>query len=565
MILQKLRDHARRLDDELPPPMYQETPIKWWIDIGEGDHPRFVETSGQEKSQNRGVRRYAPHIKRTSGIRPKLLADTAEYVLGVARQASKPDRVATAHQEFVALTRQCAEETGEPAVKAVARFLANWDPNSEKSMFLLPDGLDGSDTVSFRVNGKAPIDLPSVRRFWVRHVSESSGDAPKLTCIICGEVTTAAKRLPVDLKGIPEGQSSGVALFSANASAFESYGREASLISPTCHECGETVANVINHLIATSSVYLGPVVYVFWTRQSSPQPVMNLLDRPDPGTVRELLRSVHTGQDYTFINADEFYAVGFSASGGRAVIRSYIETTVGTVKANLARWFQLLKIVSPRGDEGRPLGLCPLVASLYRKPSKELSAQVSVSVAQAALAGGPLPRSLLQLAVRRNRAERDITYNRAALIKAVLTSNERSSLMEELDTLNPDLQEPAYHCGRLLAELEAIQRLAIPGLNTTLVDRFYGSASTAPASVFGTLLRGAQANLAKLRKSQETKGAYVNLERRLEEIMAALPDGFPATLKLNEQAFFSLGYYHQKAHDRAEAKRRGDAQKQKEE
>lgn len=57
--------------------------------------------------------------------------------------------------------------------------------------------------------------------------------------------------------------------------------------------------------------------------------------------------------------------------------------------------------------------------------------------------------------------------------------------------LDPDNPNSAYRCGRLLAVLEAVQRLAIPGIKATVVDRFFGTASSAPASVFGRLVRGA--------------------------------------------------------------------------
>ena len=119
--------------------------------------------------------------------------------------------------------------------------------------------------------------------------------------------------------------------------------------------------------------------------------------------------------------------------------------------------------------------------------------------------------------------------------------------MVQLDSEN---RHPGYLCGRLLAVLEAVQRAAIPGANTTITDRFFGAASTAPASVFGRLLRGAQAHLSKLRK--ERRGTYEALERKLEEVQAGL-NAFPKILSLEQQGFFSLGYYHQRAADRAGA------------
>ncbi len=108
----------------------------------------------------------------------------------------------------------------------------------------------------------------------------------------------------------------------------------------------------------------------------------------------------------------------------------------------------------------------------------------------------------------------------------------------------------AYLCGRLLAVLERAQRLAVPGIKATIVDRFYGTASSAPASVFGRLLRGAQPNLSKLER--DMPGAYYNLQRQLEDVQHGL-SSFPRTLTLQDQGLFALGYYHQRADDRAQA------------
>ena len=115
-----------------------------------------------------------------------------------------------------------------------------------------------------------------------------------------------------------------------------------------------------------------------------------------------------------------------------------------------------------------------------------------------------------------------------------------------------DYPDAAYHCGRLLAVLENIQRSAADGqLNTTLVDRFYGAASSAPASVFGTLLRNAQPHVAKLRKRK--RGAALRLEQEMENILHSLSE-FPPILTTKQQAIFALGYYHQRAFNRAQGR-----------
>ena len=125
--------------------------------------------------------------------------------------------------------------------------------------------------------------------------------------------------------------------------------------------------------------------------------------------------------------------------------------------------------------------------------------------------------------------------------------------MSGLDAANRD---PAYLCGRLLAVLDAIQQQAISP-NATVVDRFYGSASSAPASVFGNLLDNAQNHLAKLRKEPRTRGAGIALDGRLMDVMDGL-DGFPPTLTLPQQGLFALGFYHQRAADRRARRERAE-------
>lgn len=122
--------------------------------------------------------------------------------------------------------------------------------------------------------------------------------------------------------------------------------------------------------------------------------------------------------------------------------------------------------------------------------------------------------------------------------------------MEQLDLTN---KEPAYLCGRLLRVIESIQYEAQGKTNTTVVGRFYGSASSAPASVFGILFQRAQANLEKLRKDKEKKGAYKSLQTKIESITYPDLKSFPKTLNLEQQGLFALGYYHQRAKDIGDA------------
>lgn len=276
-----------------------------------------------------------------------------------------------------------------------------------------------------------------------------------------------------------------------------------------------------------------------------------MISNPDAQEVARLVESVRTGRRVPEIDEVAFYAAILSGSGGRAVVRDWIDTTVGEVRRQFERWFARQAIVGPYGEAPRPLGLFALAAATVRDASKDLAPPTTRALLHAAIEGTPLPLDLLHQAVRRNRAEQRVTRERAALIKLVLLSQRLKSSEEEMVQLDTASQNPAYRCGRLLAVMEEVQRLAVPGINATIVDRFFGTASAAPASVFPRLIRGAQPHLAKLRRDRQ--GAHDALQRRLEDIQGGL-SAFPKVLSLEDQGWFALGYYHQRAWDRLQAR-----------
>ena len=546
MLLKRLVEYSQRLD--LPPVMYLKTPVKWLVDLdADGRLLTFVAmTSG--KKNDRGADLFAPTIKRTVGVKAKLLCDTAEYVLGLARGPMKQARVSECHGAFGTLVTRCVAVTGEAQVGAVEAFLARLD----LATLPLPPDLDAGDTLTFRVGGQLPIELPSVRSFWAEETGAVARKEEALAqCLVCGAERLPTERMPVSIKRVPGGKPSGTALISANAPAFESYGLRASLIAPICHDCAERHAKAANALIENEGtrIFLGPLVYVFWTRREEEGfSFASLLSSPRPEDVKELLAGPLMGRDATSVGPTNFFAAAFSASGGRVVVRDWLETTVEQAKRSIARWFRLQRLVENDGGAGHPLGLFPLASSLVRDLRRDLSPNIPKVLLRAALHGGPLPVSLLFEAVKRNRAEQAITRPRAALIKAVLLSEEQEFEEDSMTKLEPGILNPAYLCGRLLAVLESVQYAALGKTNTTITSRFYGTASSAPASVFGRLLRGAQAHLGKLRVQKA--GSYEALQKRLEEVQEKLPS-FPLILTLQEQGLFALGYYHQRAADRA--------------
>lgn len=524
MLLQRLVDYANeRL--QLPPTLYSETAIPYIIELnsrGELLNPEPVPTADPANPRTkRGLRRLAPQVARAMGIKPLLLADNAEYTFGLARETSKPERVAQCHTQYMDLLTRCAAATHEPTVEAVLTFLTN-DPAAHLE---LPEGFDRGGLLTFRIDGTCfPIDVPSVQAFWANEHDPAASEgnpARVMQCIICGQERPVLDRLQGKIKGVPGGQTSGTSIISANADAFKSYGLEASLIAPTCAECGEKFTKALNELLADerSRIIMGGAAFVFWTREKSDFNLLDFFTAPHPATVRLLLDSVRSGKQISEMDETPFFAASLSGSGGRAVVRDWIDTTIGGVQRHLAEWFEWQQIIDTTGEDAPPLGLYALAAATVRDARKDLAPPTPRALLHAALTGSPVPWNLLAQAVRRNQAEQRVTRPRAALIKLVLASQENRVIQEgTMVQLEPDYAHPtedqssaAYHCGRLLAILENAQDAAIPGVKAGIVDRFYGTASSAPVAVFSRLLRGAQPHLAKL--DRDKHGIYVNIQR----------------------------------------------------
>ena len=561
MLLGKLKEYAdERLNSQAPPPLYSPTPIAWLVELSSDGRPLTCAPTDMTDPRNprdrRGRRIPAPQVQRASSIKPLLLADNGEYTFGRARDPSKQERATKAHAAYREILERCAAETEEPAVLSVRNFYELGGAD----LLDLGEEWDYGLKITFEVNLPngtrcRPIDLPAVQNFWLSTNSPDSDDTYQ--CLVCGDRKPALDRLQGKIKGIWGGQSAGTALISANSEAFESYGLAASRTAPTCRECGESFTRAANDLLDSVDGHLAVAgaTFIFWTRENVEFDFRSFLQEPDSIQVKALLESVARGGRVHIEDETSFYAASLSASGGRAVVRDWIDTTVGNVEASMARWFQFQRIADPRDED--PTGLNPRPLSLFRlavstvHKAGDLPVTTPRALFRSALQGTPLPLEIAYQAVRRNRAEQDVGRERAALIKLVLLSQEtREQREDHMVTL--DVQHPshAYQCGRLLAVIEDVQRAALPRVSATIVDRYYGAASSTPAVVFGALLRGAQPHLARLERDKP--GTYVNLQRRLEEVCARIGD-WPATLPLRDQALFSLGYYHQRAHDRAEA------------
>lgn len=499
MILTELYQLYQRLEaekGEAMPAMYGKVKIRWLIPINPDGSLRgiFTDLKGSTKAEQRGKEYVMPDLIRSSGIKPKLLADNGEYVLGLQKEGADTKKVAERHRQFKELVTQCANQTQEPAIQAIVRFYQAWKPEG-----IIQEGLDPADNFTFAVYGlsehliipaSAQAKLTKVEQFWA--IATASPDSPIMTCLVTGKEGPVEARLPGKIKGIPNGQTAGTALVSANAAPFSSYGLENSLTSPISRDAAEGFSKALNHLMSDSNsrIYLGPVVYTFWVNGNFDVDIIcDCLEEDQPQEVKLLLNSPRTGQPQHGVKEEHFYALGLSASGGRAVVRNWLDIPLRAAKANLESWFDAQLIVDRYGQlpEKPYFSVKSLARTMYRKGEDfELQCARLIDVA---LKGGKLPLDMLARAVKRTAIEHDLPHQRAALIKLILTmhlANDSYNPMKNMNELNLDPQfegvenlqerqtyQMSYHCGRLLAHLESIQRAALGDINTTLIDRYY--------------------------------------------------------------------------------------------
>lgn len=143
----------------------------------------------------------------------------------------------------------------------------------------------------------------------------------------------------------------------------------------------------------------------------------------------------------------------------------------------------------------------------------------------------------------RIRAERKITPGRAAVLKAYYLKNTTDLFPKEVLTvsLNEASTNIPYTLGRLFAVYEALQEETNPGINTTIMDKHFNSASATPAVIFPILDNLAQKHLRKLEP-----GKKIYYDKQIGRLKCILDETNPMRLSLPEQGAFNLGYYHQK-------------------
>jgi len=573
MILKELvRYYERKASDAetaLAPEGFELKEIPFVIVIdSDGHFVQIEDTRSGDGKKKRAKSFLVPQgVKKTSGPAANLLWDTAEYVLGIDTKG-KPDRVVLQHAKFVG--RLVELPADEPGVFAIQAFLSDVPlPQLEQS----PSWEEIRTTnpnLSFRL--VRDTELVCARAVVVKALlakasgeNEESSSAVRGICLVSGE-EAEIQRLHPSIKGVWGAQSSGANIVSFNLRAFESYGKEQKQgeNAPIGKRSAFAYTTALNHLLSKDSrqrIQVGDSSTVFWASEKNAledtfadlwsDPPKDDPDR-ETNAVKALYESVKQGSLNVSGKTTQFFVLGLAPNAARISIRFWLTGTVQQFSERIVEHFDDIAIEHAPYEPAYPSLFRLLTSTALQGKSENIPPSLGGETMRAILAGLPYPETLLLSALRRIRAEREVNYPRAALIKACINRKTRrpssggvsapeEELHVSLDLANTNV---GYRLGRLFAALEKVQEEASPGFNATIRDRFYGAASSTPVTVFSNLLKLSKHHLAKI----ENRGRAVNLEKLLGEIVDELDgnEGFTAHLSIADQGRFAIGYYHQK-------------------
>ena len=497
-------------------------------------------------------------VTRSSGVSANFLCDNSKYILGIDAEGTNQrvrDCFEAAKEKHLSLLRETEGEMAE----AVRNFFETWDPEKASECAEIEerweDLTDGGNLI-FCMDINYAQDDPFIQEAWENARNESAEDGQTGICLVTGKEAEIS-RIHKTIKGVPGAQSSGAALVSFNAPAFESYGKEQSYNAPVGKYAEFAYTTALNYLLNQReyTFQLGDSMIVFWSESAEEEYQAAFFEAADPKSdnqeeIKGIFDNLKTGMpvsigNFTLDPDQRFYILSLAPNAARLSVRFFYQDSFGNILKNLSAHYERMSIVKPSWESREYMGVRDMLSETVNQNSKDKTPvpNMAAFVLQAILSGARYPASLYTDVLIRIRAEQgNVTWGRAGIIKAYLIRNGNWKEGENYMGLNEESRETAYVLGRLFSVLESIQMDANPGIKATIRDRYFNSACATPASVFPVLIKLKNSHMKKLERDKG--GAKVYYEKLLTELMGKL-DEYPKRLSLEEQGKFILGYYHQ--------------------
>ena len=497
-------------------------------------------------------------VTRSSGVSANFLCDNSKYILGIDADGTNQrvlDCFEAAKEKHLSLLRETEGEMAE----AVRNFFETWDPEKASECAEIKErweALTDGGNLIFCMGINYAQDDPFIQEAWENVRNKSSEDGQTGICLVTGKAAEIS-RIHKTIKGVPGAQSSGAALVSFNAPAFESYGKEQSYNAPVGKYAEFAYTTALNYLLNQRkyTFQLGDSMIVFWAESAEEEYQAAFFGAADPKPdnqeeIKGIFANLKNGMPVSIGNItlnpeQRFYILSLAPNAARRSVRFFYQDSFGNILKNLSAHYERMSIVKPSWESREYMGVRDMLSETVNQNSKDKSPvpNMAAFVLQAVLSGARYPASLYTDVLIRIRAEQgNVTWGRAGIIKAYLIRNGNWKEGENYMGLNEESRETAYVLGRLFSVLESIQMDANPGIKATIRDRYFNSACATPASIFPVLIKLKNSHMKKLERDKG--GAKVYYEKLLTELMGKL-DEYPKRLSLEEQGKFIFGYYHQ--------------------
>lgn len=596
MILQALYEYALRNAENLVEDGFENKEIKYLIKIRpDGSFINLESTIEDKKGKTFVLPQSIGRSGKNAWQSPFLLWDHYGFVLAEPKKEDREEKQAGAfemaqkqNEEFVKKIASLPEDVRrDRGVSAVLKFYGENKENGldkvrSSSLWADCQKISGCN-LTFKLEGDdCLVAQREVVKEYVRNElqsqlvanvtdSEEPGDDDDGICLITGDRAKIARLHAFIHIRNSEGKETNAKLVSfQNDSGYDSYEKKQSFNAPVSRQAELLYTKALNHLIKSdrNRYYLGVDTIVFWAEKAGWQDQECFIedkledtlednlalffnpgpsDDPDRGVlaVKALLDSVKSGR-WNQVNSN-FHVLCLSPAAARISVRFWETGPVKTFAERIAQHFMDFEIAKgPKDVEF--LSLYQILRSIALKGElSQLAPNLIGAVSEAIFKGLPYPETLQQQCISRIRAERKVTRERAAILKAYLNRHYRKNNEKEVSVaLDRTNVGTGYLLGRLFAVLEEVQkevnRINERKLTTTITDKFYGAASTNPSTVFPQLLKLNQHHMSSYGDKQ---GLKVNREKEIGEIMDKLQT-FPSHLMLSEQSEFAIGYYHEK-------------------
>lgn len=500
-------------------------------------------------------------VSRSSGVSANFLCDNSKYILGTDTEGSG-GRVQECFEAGKQRHLEILKDVHSAAAESVKNFFQTWKPEEAKEnpklQELWDEITDGSNLI-FLIDGKECQDDEAIQNAWNQQILEGGAETEGV-CLVTGKRADIA-RIHTAIKGVQGAQSSGAALVSFNAPAFESYGKTQNYNAPVGKYAAFAYTTALNYLLSQKAhssqkkyaMQLGDTTVVFWAEGGEElyQDVFGWgMEMPvdNQKEIQGILKLAAKGEPVPVGNLEldlnrKFYILGLAPNAARLSVRFFYQDHFGSLLEHINAHYMRLQMVKPAWENREYLGIWAFLQETINQNAKEKKpvANMAAAVVRAIIAGDRYPTSLYTDLLIRIRAEQGkMTWGRASIIKAYLMRNYGWKEGGEFVKVNEETKDRAYVLGRIFSVLEDIQEKANPGINTTIRDRYFNSACTTPSVVFPVLLR--------LKNSHIRKIDNIGLKKKYEELLTELSgklNEYPARLTLEEQGMFMLGYYHE--------------------